>query len=234
MRQLMMLMQLKKNKGSITIETTLIISVVLFILIAVVFSFMLMYQKALLTKIASTIAQQGAEIWVDSRKQIGNGYWSEAQEKDSIYYRIFDDSLITGKKYNITINNSAQLDELLSKTEDSGTLQDQKFTKMKIQIYKELGRGILKPSKTIVNIEFHNVLQRKIEISLTQSIKIPLGFLEKFIGKTGSIDLTSKGTAIVTEPAENIRNIDLGIEYSKTIGESVDLNSLMERLRKSK
>ena len=79
-----------------------------------------------------------------------------------------------------------------------------------------------------MNILFSNTLQRKIEVSLTQNIKIPLGFLGKVIGKSGSMELTSKGVALVVEPAENIRNIDLGMEYAKTISEAIDIKSVIE------
>lgn len=224
----------KKTRGSITVETTLIISVVLFVLMALVFSFMVMYQKAILAKTVSIVAQQGAEIWTDSRKQIENGYWDQKQEQDSIYYRLFDDSLLAGKKYSITANSFKQLETLLSEMNAGEEIQDKKFTKMKKLMVSELRKGILKPSKTTVDILFSNTLQRKIEVSLTQNIKIPLGFLGKLIGKNGSMDLTCKGVALVVEPAENIRNIDLGMEYAKTIGEATDIKLIIEKLKGSK
>jgi hypothetical protein len=224
----------KKTKGSITVETTLIISVVLFVLMTLVFSFMVMYQKAILAKTVSIVAQQGAEIWTDSRKQIENGYWDHMQEQDSIYYRLFDDSLLTSKKYSITANSFKQLEGLLSERNTGEGIQDKKFSKMKKLMVSELRKGILKPSKTTVDILFSNKLQRKIEVSLAQNIKIPLGFLGKLIGKNGSMDLTCKGVAFVVEPAENIRNIDLGMEYAKTIGEAIDIKSMMEKLKGSK
>ena len=140
----------KKTKGSITVETTLVISVVLFVLMALVFSFMIMYQKAVLTKTSSIVAQQGAEIWTDSRKQIENGYWDNMQEQDSIYYRLFDDSLLSGKKYSITANSFKQLETLLSEMNTSEGIEDKKFTKMKKLLVSELRKGILKPSRTTV------------------------------------------------------------------------------------
>lgn len=223
-----------KCKGSLTVETTLIISVVIFLLFVLIFSFMIMYQKAVLEKTASMVAQQGAEIWVDSHKQINNGYWDLDKDKDSIYYRLFDDSLFTGKKYSITINNSAQLGELLFEGKEIEDIQEQKFTKMKRLIFSELNKGILKPSRTIVEISFINVQERKIEVSLTQDIKIPLGFLVKLIDKKGSLELNCKGAAVVTEPAESIRNIDFAIEYARKVRETIDINAFIEKLKGNK
>ena len=217
-----------------TIETTIIISTIIFIIIALMFSFMLMYQKALLAKTATEVAQQGAEIWVDSSKQIENGDFGIDKGKDSIYYRIFDDSLFTGKKYSITINSLAEFKALISQSPDKETIQEQKFLKMKKLILSELGRGILKPSKTKVDIEFSNIIQRKIEVNLTQNIKIPIGFLTKFFGNKASIDLSFKGVAIVAEPSENIRNIDLGMEYFEKFKKGIDLGELTKKLKGSK
>lgn len=222
-----------RNKASVTVETTIIISTIIFILMVLVFSFMLMYQKALLAKTATKVAQQGAEIWVDSRKQIETGSYSE-EESDSLYYRIFNDALITGKKFSVTINSLAQYKELLSHETEKENIQEKKFLKMKKLILSELSRGILKPSKTTVEIEFSNVIQRKIEVKLSQNIKIPIDFFIKFFGKRESFDLSSKGVAIVSEPSENIRNIDLGLEYFEKFKKGIDYEELKKKLKGSK
>ena len=222
-----------KNNASVTMETAILISTILIILFALISSFMLFYQKALLVKVATKAAQQGAEIWVDSRKQMDNGSFNVESEQDSIYYRIFEDALFTGKKYSINISNEAELNAILSQSVKGESLQEQKFSKMIRLISNELNRGIMKPSKTKVDINFTNLIQRKIEVTLTQTFKIPAGFLIEIFGNKGSIDLSFKGIAFVTEPAENIRNIDLSREYFEKLKKIVDIEEIKKKLKGS-
>ncbi|MDD2211914.1 MAG: hypothetical protein PHC81_04110 [Clostridia bacterium] len=54
---------LSKEQGSYTIEAILMMSTLLVILFLLCFSFMLMYQRVLLTKTASSLAQRAAKEW---------------------------------------------------------------------------------------------------------------------------------------------------------------------------
>lgn len=226
-----MLTVIKSRRGSITVETTLMLSMVIMILVGLLFSFLVLYQKSLLIKTASMAAQQGAEIWVDSRKEIGNGEWDSQEKRDPLYYRLFEDSLGTRKVCSFTLGDMTTPEQKTEEGISGEGLQEKKINRMKGLIKKELTKGILPSASTTVRVEFQNIFQRRITVSLEQKIKIPLGFLAGFLGQEGSLVLSAKEAAIVSEPAENIRNIDLAIEYSKKMTEKMNFNGIWEKLK---
>ncbi|MCX7710833.1 MAG: hypothetical protein N2484_13420 [Clostridia bacterium] len=222
------------NRGSFTIEGALVISAVLLVLCLLIFSFMFLYQKAVLTKTASYVAQQGAEIWADSRKVVENGHYDSTQSRDGLYYHIFDDSLLSHRKSTEKINSSGDIDVLVKKYKSVGReqIQEKKFAEIKRGICIELKRALLKPELTEVTINFSNqLIQRKIEVNLKQEIKIPLGQLNRFFGGKSTLTVQGKGIGTVAEPAEYIRNVDLGIEYASRAGAVTDIGGIIDLIK---
>lgn len=223
------------EKGSITVETALVFPVIVFCIVALIFGFLLLYQKLLLTKAASLAAQQGAEIWVDSRKKIESGVWDPGERKDSLYYRLFSDTAFNGP-YKKTL--SASVEELkneynTAKSAGRDDIQAKKLSEMSAAIYAELGRGLLKPERTDIKIDFSNtVIQRRLKVTLAQEIRVPLGSIGQRIYGNSTMSLRGTGTAVVAEPAEYIRNVDLGIEYSKKLYNKLDIEEKLEELKK--
>jgi hypothetical protein len=227
----------RRNKGSSTIETALIISAILLILASMVYSSLILYQKLLLSKTAQYIAQQGAMVWTDNAKNIYNGSMKEktgGMSMGELYYQLLDDSMLSGRK--IIENIDISSDTLTSQGVDNNSLQDRKLIKMKDAIRLELSKGLLKPSLTKLEIDYSNILiKRKIDISIKQEIKLPFGPLKKALSGKDTITLIGTGAASIEEPEEFIRNSDLLIEYVSGSGAvsslSQKINDLKDKLK---
>lgn len=222
-----------RNEGSSTIETALVVSAILLILAVLVYSFLVMYQKMVLTGAAEYIAQQGAVIWPDSKKSISNGAKKDdlgVTSLKELYYQLLDDSIFTGRKIKEKINIPVEVKQTKNYSKDSS--QEEKLSKMISALYKELSKGILKPTFTDVEIDFSNVvIQRKITLTLTQRIKIPFGRVKELFNGSRYLTLTGTATAVVAEPAEYIRNIDFVTECVKRVGSLPGLTDKFDGLK---
>lgn len=222
------MVSIKNNRGSSTIEAALIMSALLLIMVTLVFTFMLLYQRALLNKVAALAAQQGSEIWTDARKDIYSGYMENREDLSlsQLYQQLFDfdrNDVLELEIYN---------DESTAQPAAGGTQQDVKVQKITQMIRDELARGLLKPQTTSLKISFsNNVLERKIEVSILQKIGIPLSGVQTFFSGEKTMNLTGTGTAVVVEPDEYIRNIDLGVEYANRAMKMLSLENKLKEFK---
>lgn len=217
----------RNNRGSMTIEATLIMSVLVLVLVGIVFAFLLMYQKTLLSQAAANAAQQGAEIWVDPRRDMSRGLTGEDEKLKlgELYGALVD----FGTEYEVTLN---VLNDAGKAPEQGKGVQEQKLNKIRQMVCDELYRGLLKPKDTKLRIDFGNtVLERKITVTVQQEIKIPLGGIMNLFGNKETITLTGTGTSVVADPAEYIRNLDLGLEYAHRAADAMGLKEKLSALK---
>ncbi|ACL74889.1 TadE family protein [Ruminiclostridium cellulolyticum] len=76
---------MKNNKGSFTVEASLVFSVVFLMVTAFVYLFVIMYQYVNMQSVANEAATKGAYFYVN---QTGNNYGSN--KLDEMYWRIYD------------------------------------------------------------------------------------------------------------------------------------------------
>lgn len=215
------------NRGSMTIEATLIMSALVLLLVGIVFALLLMYQKTLLVQAAANAAQQGAEIWADPRRDMSRGLTGE------------DEKLKLGELYGALVDFGTGYEATLHVLEDAGKAlgegkgtQEQRFNRIRQMVCDELYRGLLKPKDTKLRIDFGNtVLERKITVTIQQEIKIPLGGIMNLFGNKETITLTGTGTSVVADPAEYIRNLDLGLEYAHRAADATGLKEKLTALK---
>lgn len=213
-------------RGSFTVEAAIIVPSVLFIIAVLIMASMLLAQKTLLSKAASLAAQQGAEIWVDSRKDFFNGAWAGSEERDPLYYRFFDGSFEL-KAMKMELNSAEDAGELTT-----NSLQKQKIKKLKEAIARSLHNPILKSKSTIVDVEYKNsILERKIIVVIQQEFKIPFGKLIGFFRGKDYITLSATGTAVVADPCEYIRDVDLIVEYASKVKGNSNFNDILTNLK---
>lgn len=205
---------LANKRGSFTIEAIIIMSTIIFVLFLLCFSFMLMYQKMLITKTASFVAQEAADSWSQ-----GNG----------LYYRISDGSASSSKLIKGSVT-AEKINEILPNKEkncNTGKVertQENAFT----QLFKRMG----KVEETNVEIAYNNgFILREVKVHITQEIKIPLGHLKKFFDGKSTVTLEAESIAIVTDPAEYIRDVDLAMECAVKIKEKVDFDQLLNKVK---
>jgi len=211
-----------RNSGSVTVEASIIVPTIIFILIALIYSFMILFQNAVLIKTADSAAQQAAEVWTDSRKDIKNGWWDQKSAKDSLYSNLFDTSF----------SYSTSIDLISAKKPTWSDTGNRKLVQMLDFIYSGLLKSLLKSKRIEVNVNYkNNLVEGNIEVTVTQEIKIPLGWLKSFFDGKSTMTLVAKGTAIVAQPAEFIRNVDLALEYVDKLKGKLDFNGMIDGLK---
>lgn len=239
----------KNYNGSLTLEAAIVIPVMLFLLTGMIILSFIIYQSTLLKRIASEAAQQGAEIWTDSRKSIANGAWDASARPDSVYYRLTEDSLFSSCYYkedidlynNQAYNNSANHNLTYNKgvgdfsIPDKNTLanlQSRKISQIRKLVYSGLVGGILKPVYTSLTIQYENYfIHRSITVIITQEIKIPFGGIKMLFDGSDTVRLTGTSSAAVVEPAEYIRNVDFILEYAKKITEANGFGKFLSNIK---
>jgi hypothetical protein len=211
----------RNEQGSYTVEAVIIMSIVFFAVFLLCFSFMLMYHRVLLTKAAHEIAEQAANEWTRG---------------SSPYYRIFEINS-NGRFVEKTIEgalDAEKLRESFRHEEKITNAVEEKLALMLKKTFPKLLRWIKEPQKTTVKISFENgLIMQKVFVEITQEMKIPFGQLKKvFDGKAEAV-LQAQSTAVITDPAETIRNADLVMEYATKVNEKLDFAKLVEKVTKA-
>ncbi|MFY9174660.1 MAG: TadE family protein [Peptococcia bacterium] len=202
------------EKGSTTIEVALVVSALLIILMALIFSFMLMHQKLYLRSTAAAVAQEAADLWV---------------KDNGLYERILSDNFLSGDQ-----GISFEYSRLISPEDNQGSSEDfynRKFSQINGLIIERLQKTLRNPEKTTVVIKYdNNFLSKRITIELNQEMNIPLGSLRGLFGGTETFTLTESASSAITDPTELIRNIDLGLEYATKATGKIKIKDLIMKL----
>ena len=204
------------RKGSTTIEAVLVVSALIMSLSVLVFSFILLYQQVLLSRTASFVAQEAAQLWV---------------KDNGLYYRLFDDDILDGNQdYSYTSHGWVEVNEL---PHEEGNFYQNKFTEIRALAVACLNKALRKPETTTIRIHYdNNLLSRRITVTLSQELSIPLGNIKEFFDDKDTITLAGTGSAVITDPVGYIRNIDLALEYGSKVKEAVNIDAIIEKLKK--
>ena len=213
----------------------MIFILIVFAVLALLFTFLYMQQKASLESFASFAAQQGAELWLDSRRSMENGAINDKKPEDQIGYRVFDNLLFSNITYEghfEEMTAAGGQTGMVFRMDTGDGLPGQKAALIGEALSKRLESSILKPESTKVRITFNNnALRARLIVEVTQELKVPLvGIREFFCGKD-TLTLNARYEAAVTEPDEYIRNFDLAVEVSRRFGDVLDLKDLTEKIK---
>ena len=186
----------KKSKGSYTVEAVIVMTTILFIIFAIITAFMLLYQQTIMLYVASTSAQQGAVMWTNTSTDMKGENISTNNQ--GLYYRITEFAGGGGK--------NDKIQKIKSHAESQ--LQALSFA------------GFIGNATPVVDVKMNNnVLQRTIDVTISKKVTMPFEFLLNFFDKTPEIKV--KCTALISEPAEYIRNIDYAMELANGIWSKV-------------
>ncbi len=231
------MLKYKGDKGSYTIEASMIFTLIIFTILTLLFTFLYMQQKATLVSAASFAAQQGAGLWLDSRRSMENGETDKAGAADSIGYRVFDNLLFSNKTfegYFEEVLDANGKKALVLKMDVGGSLPGQKAALIGEALSKRIEGSVLKPKNTKVRITYtNNIIRGRLTVEILQEIKVPLGGIKAFLDGKDTLTLSGRSTAAVTEPAEYIRNIDLALELSKKLKSELNFTALMDKIKGS-
>lgn len=208
---------IKQERGSFTLEGTLVFPLVFVLTIGLLFLSLFMYRQAVLYVTAAQAAEKTAFVWDNSYKSLtANAHPS--QEHDGLYWRLFGDNALGI----YPLSGSAQSASIrLNETNspDSPSLAQTKL--MRIQ---NLLPGEIKGEAVYTN----SILHRKVTVRLQSEFTIP-SFLEKVL-RLKAVDVRSSSGVI--EPAELIRNIDLIRFYIPLIAKEMNPSGMRELLEK--
>lgn len=178
------------NRGSFTIEASIIFSTIILVCISLIYIAALLYQEAYLQSCATKAAQKAAAIYSDSSKDmyLGAKYISDMKEKD-LYGSLFD------------------------------TDRKEKEQKIKGYLMNQIDAfSILKAGEPTVTVKTENrILYKKVNVSLNQHYKIPLGEMLKTFGFSSTFVLKAEAEAVVNNPVEFIRNTDFLIDTTNEV-----------------
>lgn len=225
----------ENDRGSYTIEASMIFSLIVLTIILLLFTFSYMQQKAYLISAASFAAQQGAELWLDSRRSMDNGEVSTADEADPLGYRVSDNLLLSQKTfegYIEEVEDAQGKHKFAIKMDTDNSLPGQKAALIGEAICKRIGDTVIRPNNTKVRITYlNNIFKGKLSVEITQEVKVPLGGIKQFFDGKNTLTLRARSEAAVTEPDEYIRNIDLAIELSKRLEGELDLDDMLDKIK---
>src|SRR5699024_6337535 len=187
----------KEDKGSFTLETTLIFPIIFIITIGIIFMSIVIYEKVVVYQKAYVVAERIAFTWDNSKKEVKNGSFNESEYTsmsgmDGLYWRTnqigigFIEDVFGGGPsgvYGSKIERAqAEAEEIIS-----GSVKS-------IQVSDTFG------------------FNQKVEVTMEVTLKAP-NFLNLVLGK----DFEVTASAAIKDPVETVRLT----EFMFYIGEKI-------------
>ncbi len=220
--------KLYRTGGSLTVEASLVIPLIILAIAAVLYISILLYQYAYLKAVSNEVAERGAASWGNiSRISQGEKLKLESGElKDS--KKLLSDDLY----WRIT-----------------GALEGDKIRALKkYTLYKLKERNLLESEISKLNIrELENrkdkvdiwirdyIIYKELNVVIRDSYKIPLGNSLKIFGIDNTYNIHVHSKSVIDDPLEFIRNTDFITDTLKQY-EKTDkiLDSFKENMDKIK
>lgn len=211
-----------KNSGSMTVEASLIVPLIILAIVAVLYICILLYQQAYLQAVANQVSERGAACWSNiSRMRINDGnFLIESGELKSsgdllnpdLYWRITrsseKDKIADLKKYT------------LQKLRKNNILESE-ISKLSIEE--------IDSSRDKVDIWIKDyIVYKELNVVIKDSYKIPLGDTLKVFGINNRYDIQVHSKAIINDPLEFIRNTDF---IADTLKEYEKTEKILERFK---
>ncbi|GFN32084.1 pilus assembly protein [Paenibacillus xylaniclasticus] len=203
---------IRDSSGSYSLEATLVLPLILVIVIVMLLFAGYTYEKTVLYGAAVVSSERTAYLWDNSYRDALSGLVVEDQY-DSLYWRIGEDGLLQsffGLADNVSGDAKVLVGEVRAENEDrlesSGTLAERKLARTSTLLSD--ADGIQGEIRFV-----RNVMTRRITTTLQMSGEVPL--LNRLLGRS---EPNSSASAIIVEPTEFIRTIDLLRYYTAKFG----------------
>lgn len=167
--------KVKSEKGSVTIEATLVITLCLAALFTMIALGMVLYRQSLVSAVANQTASDVAMIYPYLDKDPNTGFTGQYDfdASDSLY-RYF---LWKSEKYK------------------SGNIDKAEWYANALLEQASLSRPAVYPAQVEVRITAGNALRRKITVEITDTYRLPIGRILEMLGLPGEIEITAAATA---------------------------------------
>lgn len=197
---------LKDERGSFTIEASLLLPMVMFITMLLLFFCLYSYQQSMLLQVASASTERAAYNWGNSHKEVSGSF--ESGEFDSLYWRIGEDALLSSLFGGDEGSGSVVID-LPSVASDIKGLSVTKLTNASSMI----------PGNMLGEMGYtYSLKGRKVSAKLKRILDLPV--LDEVLSDKANPIV--KAQSIVTEPVEFIRTVDLMRYYGSKFKKGSD------------
>lgn len=174
-----------RHAGSLTIEAVVIFSVLILAVSLLIFLFLLVYQRLLLTKTAADAAQLAVTLMTAEKP-------NSLQGPQVLLEESLEGQLILPEKKDVLVGPVSQV---------------------RFFICRQLAKSLQKPLKTRINISVTGGFPAdSLCVTLQQEIRIPFGPIKAFLTGRETVTLTATGVLRIIDPAQYIRNFDLLLE----------------------
>lgn len=176
---------IKDNRGSYTVEASIIVPAVILTMFALILISEFLYQKSCIQTIADKTAQRGAEIWNASSKDMIYGQIDLKDMEDvNLYWRIWGMDNSVGKKSSKIQGYAGYLMKEVSILGEPVNLE---ITADMVEDY---------------------IVYKKIRVNVEAEYKNPFLSLLKIFGVGDKITIKAHSDAVINEPVEFIRTTD--------------------------
>lgn len=183
---------ISKEKGSFTIEATIVFSAVLLVIIGIIYMCIILYQQVYLQSLADKLVKSASNSWSSPAKDLFMGFIKKEDMKyNSLYWRIYDFE------------------------------KDQKLEKLRLAAaydfdkYSMLGKS--NNLKVVPEISNELLVFKKIKITITSEYKNPVGKLLTVLGMGSVLKFSVTSEVMINEPSEFIKNTDLVIDLVREV-----------------
>lgn len=184
---------MKREKGSLTVEMTFVFSVVFFSLLMLMFMGMVLYQQVNLQSLAVRTSSRGAVIYGSRMEDMETGVKKLSDFEDRDPYRYLS-SVFGGDKVNEykSILNRYVSSHIGEKNIITGQPKNNDYTT--IQDY---------------------VFIKRVKVNIKRDYHMPVDAIARMFGSDGAFYIDTTAASTVVEPVEFVRNIDLCTDVFK-------------------
>ena len=190
-------MHLKGENGEIMLESIIVMTITLFMLVWILGIAFIYYQRYVLTAVVNDAAVRIADTYVYPSTDPVIGYMEPDDFTNRDLYRLFSDNSFTEKSKEKAKN---YVEYYLKKTNFTGTID---VVDVYLTVYKD------------------SPLRRHIEITAKCRFNTPFGFALDFFGMDGAFTYSATGRADCTDTIDFISTVD----YFKRVTTGADISS---------
>lgn len=182
-----------KQDGYLTIEVTMVFSVLFFSLLLMLFLGMVLYQQVTLQSLAVQASERGSVVYSSRVKDMSTGV------------KTLDDFLIRDPYRNVPFM-------------DSGNKAD--YTAIiNTYINNAMGKrdiidGEVKNSGNYVEIEDY-LIEKRIKVNIKSDYQMPVDSIAEMFGKKGPFEVDTTAVSVVTDSPDFVRTVDLAMDMIK-------------------
>ena len=182
--------RLKVQDGYLTIETTMVFSVLFFSLILILFVGMVMYQNVNLQSIAVQASERGSVVYSSWVADMTTGV------------KTLDDFLIRDPYRNVPFMDGGSKEDYASiiNTYINGRMGR-----------RDIIRGEVKNSGDYVEVEDY-LIEKRIKVNIRSDYQMPVNSIAEMFGRKGPFTVDTTAVSAVIDSPDFVRNVDLAMD----------------------